>query len=92
MDNQKAANIILERIQKEENLELDTMNTLEINALKRAYCKLLKDAVPVVRCRECEFYDQLDTDDIVKSCTYWKSFMPPSGYCSIGKRREDGDT
>jgi len=49
------------------------------------------DAVEVVRCRECKYYDMIDRDDVVKACLYWKSFMSKDGYCSIGERREDGD-
>jgi len=67
------------------------------NTVKNVMYKMIRtaptvDAVPVVRCRECKYYDMIDRDDVVKACLYWKSFMSKDGYCSIGERREDGDT
>mgnify|MGYP000871042389 CR=1 FL=1 len=48
------------------------------------------DAVPVVRCRECQHYDhgccvvkRYEGDDNIIA-------MPPDGYCSYGQRKEDG--
>lgn len=44
MKNAKAAEIILHRIQAEESLNDDAVNlsTLEISALKKAYCALIE--------------------------------------------------
>ncbi len=43
MENKRAAEVISDRIAKEENLELETMSATEINALKKAYLALYAD-------------------------------------------------
>ncbi len=43
------------------------------------------DAVPVVRCRECIFRTKLTAE-----CTQNGGVWPDDGFCSDGKRREDG--
>lgn len=55
------------------------------------------DAVEVVRCRECWAYgtdnerakaEYLNPDEY---CVLMRCEFPPDGYCSYGRRREDGD-
>ena len=48
------------------------------------------DAVPVVRCRECEHYNPENYDI---SCDHPKGIMGPSDddFCSYGKRREQNE-
>lgn len=48
------------------------------------------DAVPVVRCGECEKRDRdfiSENGDIC--CPYMEAFMPKDGFCSYGKRKDD---
>ena len=53
MSDERAAEIILERIKKEESLEIDTMSVSEINALKKAYMSLMHRVSPLTN------YDRL---------------------------------
>lgn len=48
------------------------------------------DAVPVVRCRDCEHYNPENYDI---SCDHPKGIMGPSDddFCSYGKRRTNND-
>lgn len=43
------------------------------------------DAVPVVRCRECEEYES-----DCGYCDYWETSRNFDDYCSRGKRKMDG--
>lgn len=50
------------------------------------------DAVPVVRCKDCEYMtEHYDTDGNVPywTCSEWDSGTDYDGYCHYGKRRED---
>ena len=51
------------------------------------------DAVPVVRCKDCERRDKnfvfVSEKDTI-SCPYMEAFMPADGFCSYGERK-DGD-
>lgn len=42
------------------------------------------DAVPVVRCRDCKWYDKHD-----KRCKVWNHGVLSIGYCYRGEERED---
>lgn len=42
------------------------------------------DAVPVVRCRYCKWYDKHD-----KRCKVWNHGVLSIGYCYRGEERED---
>lgn len=53
MSDERAAEIILERIKKEESLEIDTMSVSEINALKKACVSLMRRVSPLTN------YDRL---------------------------------
>lgn len=48
------------------------------------------DAVPVIRCRDCEHYNPENYDI---SCDHPKGIMGPSDddFCSYGKRREQNE-
>ena len=62
------------------------------------------DAVPVVRCRECEYGVEAEDDGFIQcvvganldeSTGVWIGFCSwnePDWFCKGGKRREDGDT
>lgn len=40
----------------------------------------------LIRCRDCKYYN---IDDGWCEFNFLPAFMPPDGYCSIGKLRED---
>jgi hypothetical protein len=42
------------------------------------------DAVPVVRCKDCEWYDER-----ADFCTFWDSTRHPEHFCGEGERRTD---
>ena len=46
----------------------------------------------IVRCRDCEHYDQDDEPSEIYPdrylCDKMIAFMPPDGFCSFGKRKE----
>ena len=52
------------------------------------------DAVEVVRCKDCLWFDQKDKlADVFRQerhcyCTDMNTYMPESGFCSSGERRE----
>ena len=55
------------------------------------------DAVPVVRCADCVWYQQRQDDKPWKVSKRYCNrsaivATKPDDYCSYGKRREDGDT
>lgn len=41
------------------------------------------DAVEVVRCKDCMWYDECDW------CFFSVGYIPPDGYCSYGERRTE---
>ena len=47
------------------------------------------DAVPVVRCGECERRDNgFVSEKGTISCPYMEAFMPADGFCSYGERKD----
>ena len=46
------------------------------------------DAVPVVRCKDCTYYDHSYEGDF---CSSTGAGMDEDGYCSDGERREDNE-
>lgn len=94
---------------REEPLRLVSANDLNLvlnewervgdfNLLVRAVRAMIErvptiDAVPVVRCKDCKFYNTIDWDGNVLCGCNLKSGMvdiTPDGFCSYGERR-DGD-
>ena len=58
------------------------------DALARIYAAPTVDAVPVVRCKDCAWYNELDrcvNPKCVKS--YYGAPVPPEHFCSYGERR-----
>ena len=50
------------------------------------------DAVEVVRCRECKFFDKGQNDaESWEWCNIWERDCESECYCRYGQRREDGD-
>lgn len=50
------------------------------------------DAVPVVRCLECEKRDkEFVSANGTISCPYMEAFMPADGFCSYGEKKEGAD-
>lgn len=49
------------------------------------------DAVPVVRCRECRHSLPSSYSEGLMHCCYTRKQTMPSGFCHMGKRREDAD-
>jgi len=47
---------------------------------------------PIVRCKDCKYYDPNDEPSEVYPDRYWCDrltvYMPPDGFCSFGERRE----
>lgn len=61
----------------------------------RLYDAPTVDAVPVVRCKDCEFHDTAYTvtDEISKTtvwCCWWENVVGANRFCDYGKR-EDGE-
>lgn len=47
------------------------------------------DAVPVVRCKDCEHgKPDIMCEDYI-ACEYRQTVMPNSGFCSYGERKDD---
>lgn len=53
------------------------------------------DAVPVVRCKDCYYYEQLPyAPELGKLCVLsatWRVPMKEDDFCSCGERREDDE-
>ena len=47
------------------------------------------DMVPVVRCKDCDYYEE--TDSKVGTCLLTNCGAFPSGYCAWAERKEDGE-
>lgn len=50
------------------------------------------DAVPVVRCKDCDWYREDESICVNPHCTksYYGCRVPQKHFCSYGERREDG--
>lgn len=67
-----------------------TTQRLAINAILDSTPTI--DAVPVVRCLECEKRDkEFVSANGTISCPYMEAFMPADGFCSYGEKKEDAD-
>lgn len=73
----------------------------ELKGISRIWQKLLKlppaEAVEVVRCKDCEFWDKCD-ENILNGgiCDEWSDFedsiinyTKPDDYCSFGERKDE---
>lgn len=49
------------------------------------------DAVPVVRCRECNNTKWWPTPKDTIFCGKWGEWMPCNGFCHMGARKDGGD-
>ena len=53
------------------------------------------DAVPVVRCEDCQWYDKNYPNGTVCChdffCKFYRVFNPPYHFCALGERRPDAD-
>lgn len=47
------------------------------------------DAVPLVRCRDCTYYEPYKDGGSGGSCSNTAFWMPVDGYCSDGELKED---
>ena len=45
------------------------------------------DAVPVVRCKDCKYYEE--TDETIGTCLLTESGAHVKGYCSWAERKEE---
>ena len=66
------------------------------DALARIYAAPTVDAVPVIRCEECEHWGpHLEEDDTLALCWAFGAqpvaVTPATGYCYRAKRRENND-
>ena len=61
---------------------------IQHEALKKALSKVLTvDAVEVVRCKDCRWYEN---DGYHTNCQIMRFCVEAEDYCSRGERREDG--
>lgn len=44
------------------------------------------DAVPVVRCKDCTYYEPDENGGNYGGCSFTYSLMPKDGYCSDGRK------
>lgn len=68
----------------------DVASVIDINAMPTI------DAVPVIRCKDCKYYEQTDDDyegeqgeDSWGVCRNTGAGMMRCGYCSYGERKDD---
>lgn len=48
------------------------------------------DAVPVIRCKDCKYYQRKSlTDDEWKWCMQWHNYTDENVYCSLAERKEE---
>ena len=54
-------------------------------------CHIIVDAVEVVRCKDCNFYEE-NTEAITRFCRRELGYMyaKPDGFCSYGERKDNG--
>lgn len=45
------------------------------------------DAVPVIRCKDCKYYEE--TDETIGTCLLTESGAHVKGYCSWAERKEE---
>lgn len=76
----------------ERNYQKDsTTNVIEIRKIEDIP---IVDAVPVIRCKDCKWYE-LPSHKITKNCVRWMKSngillsIEPNDYCSYGEIRED---
>ena len=53
------------------------------------------DAVPVVRCQDCKWYDKKYPNGTVCCndffCKFYRTFNPPYHFCALGERRTNAN-
>ena len=49
------------------------------------------DVVPVVRCKDCKFYNRCTDNQAVCKNRYVNGFIFPNWFCADGKRKEQND-
>lgn len=69
---------------------VDAVSLEDYKSMERTVNKLTKaiaDAVPVVRCKDCRWYEN---DGYHTNCQIMRFCVEAEDYCSRGERREDG--
>ena len=65
----------------------DTIDAIDLRlALLR---EPIVDAIPVVRCKDCKFYEPSPAGEEFGWCNYFDSRIANSHYCSYGERKEN---
>lgn len=64
------------------DLPTDTINACELRIM--LYTEPKVDAVPVVRCKDCKYFQQLN-----RCSVRTESYSDPNGYCHLGVRKEE---
>lgn len=77
-----------------ENVDLEhgcTVVDYALAVIKSVRDALTIEAEPVVRCRDCEFYENKEYYYTMKACKHYAGLREPypNDYCSRGKRKND---
>lgn len=71
---------------EEAKVELEKFVKLK-TTMRPAFVQPLLDAVEVVRCKDCRWYEN---DGYHTNCQIMRFCVEAEYYCSMGERREDG--
>lgn len=70
-------------------LQAETLNQACDRHIKMLDEQPTVDAVSVVRCKDCKFYEPSPTGEEFGWCNYFDSRVDNNHYCSYGERREN---
>lgn len=90
---------LIELVGQVQDCGCDVTDVVEMNYVENITLVdhlIANDVVPVVRCKDCLWFDQKDKlADVFRQerhcyCTDMNTYMPESGFCSSGERKENG--
>ena len=71
------------------NEELDRMSKREIIRLYKRTVEQFNDAVPVIRCKDCKYYQQGRSADEWLWCMMNHHYTDEEKYCAWAERKEE---
>ena len=71
-----------------ENLQEFAFQLATIGAINTVKHQPTVDAAPVIRCKDCKYYDNEDYGEPTRYCTWHESVVNADDYCSYGEREE----